>query len=212
MQEYWDKRFAEIEMMWGHEPADSALYAMGYFKTRKISKILIPGIGYGRNAAVFCENGFDVTGIEISGYAIEMAKNKPGLDIKIHHGSVTEMPFDNELYDGIYCYALLHLLNINERRRFLENCYRQLAPGGVMIFVVVSKKAVIYGKGKKLSTERYQISPGLNVYFYDIESARKEFAKFGPDEVVEFDEPIKFNKDEPPLKMILIRCSWNRRL
>ena len=71
---------------------------------------MIPGIGYGRNAKVFIDNGINVTGIEISKTAINLAR-KQRIDINIYHGSVTELPFDNKLYDGIFCYALIHLLN-----------------------------------------------------------------------------------------------------
>jgi hypothetical protein len=37
---------------------------------------LIPGVGYGRIANVFLQHGLAATGIEISGYAISMAKNE----------------------------------------------------------------------------------------------------------------------------------------
>ena len=50
------------------------------------------------------------------------------------------MPFDNKLYDGIFSHALLHLLNEQEREKFIEDCYNQLKPGGYMIFTTVSKK------------------------------------------------------------------------
>jgi len=91
------------------------------FKSEGIKNILIPGIGYGRNAKVFFDAGMDITGIEISKSAIVLA-GQNGLNFMIHHGSVTAMPFDDKLYDGIFCYALLHLLNKYERRKFLLDC------------------------------------------------------------------------------------------
>ena len=94
-----------------------------------------------------------------------MAKRTNGLDIKIHQGSLIEMPFDTKTYDGIFCYALIHLLNKNERKKFLEDCFRQLKPNGYMIFTVVSKKASMFGSGKYLSKDRFKIMNGLNVFF-----------------------------------------------
>ena len=85
-----------------------------FFLEKKVKDIFIPGIGYGRNAKVFIDNGINVTGIEISKTAINLARQN-----NIYHGSVTEMPFDNKLYDGIFCYALIHLLNSNERKKFI---------------------------------------------------------------------------------------------
>ncbi|WP_406600937.1 class I SAM-dependent methyltransferase [Mangrovimonas aestuarii] len=38
-----------------------------------------------------------------------------GNHINVYCGSVVDMPFDDKPYDGIFCYALIHLLNENER-------------------------------------------------------------------------------------------------
>ncbi len=83
--------------------------------------------------------GFDVTGIEVSKTAINLAKKHCGNDLKIHHGNVKNMPFDRELYDGIYCYSLIHLLNKPERKKLIKDGYNQLNQNGYMVFVSVSK-------------------------------------------------------------------------
>ena len=57
------------------------------------------------------------------------------------------MPFDNTIYDAVFCYALIHLLNYHERRKFIKDCYNQLKPNGYMIFTVVSTKATMFGNG-----------------------------------------------------------------
>lgn len=56
------------------------------------------------------------------------------------------MPYGKSLYDGIFCYALLHLLNQNDRRQFLKKCFDQLQPGGMMVFIVASKENKLYGQ------------------------------------------------------------------
>jgi len=86
--------------MWKSEPADSAIFALQLFKSERINRILIPGFGYGRNAKLFIDNGLRVSGIEISGSAIKLARLS-GIECTIHHGSVTSMPFDNEEYEGV---------------------------------------------------------------------------------------------------------------
>lgn len=205
MTEYWESRFKEEGTMWKFEPSDSAIIAMDLFKSNKIENILIPGFGYGRNAKLFYDFGFKLTGIEISKSAIDLARTN-GLDCKIHHGSVTSMPFDNEQYGGIFCYALIHLLNKAERRIFLESCYNQLKTGGLMIFTVVSKQANMYGKGKQLSKDRFEISKGLNVYFYDSNSVKREFSDFGLTETKVIEEPIKHMIGQESLKCKIVIC------
>lgn len=206
MTEYWESNYKEMLTLWGFEPSDSAILSKDFLLDKKAKEILIPGIGYGRNAKIFSDNGFKVTGIEISKTAINLAKSQTGLDFKIHHGSVTEMPFDKDNYDAIFCYALIHLLNYPERKKFIKDCFNQLKPNGYMIFTVASKKMSIYGNGKRLSKDRFEIMNGLSVFFYDTESVKREFEKYGLFEFSEIDEPIKHMEKEPPLKLLLIKC------
>jgi len=191
--------------MWKFEPSDSAVAAMNLFKSNSIRKILIPGCGYGRNTKIFYNNGFEITGIEISKSAIEIAKEN-GLNCKFHHGSVASMPFDNDQYEGIFCYALIHLLNRTERRAFLESCYNQLKVGGLMFFVIASKAMSLYGSGRFLSKDRYEISKGLKVFFYDQDSTIKEFSDFGIVEFKEIEEPVKYMVGQEPIKLIQVIC------
>jgi len=206
MKEFWETKFSEIQTMWGIEPTDSALHTKDFFLKQKIDDILIPGVGYGRNAKIFIDNGIKVTGIEISKRAIELSKKICGLDFKTYHGSVTQMPFENHKYQGIYCYALIHLLNKTERKQFILNCHNQLINNGYMIFIAVSTKANMYGKGRKLSKNRYKIDNGLNVYFYTMESATEEFKNYGLIDIKEIDEPIKHMENEQPIKFLMITC------
>lgn len=206
MEEFWESKFKKIQTMWGLEPSDSAIKACNLFKEKQIHDILIPGVGYGRNAKIFIDSGIKVTGIEISESAIKLARETCKLDFCIHHGSVTQMPFDNKQYEGVFCYALIHLLNKFERKRFIRNCFNQLLPNGYMVFVAVSKKASMFGNGRQLSKNRFEITKGLKVYFYDLESATEEFKDYGIIDIQEFDEPIKHMDNEPPLKCMLITC------
>jgi 2-polyprenyl-3-methyl-5-hydroxy-6-metoxy-1,4-benzoquinol methylase len=191
-QEFWEAAFIDKQEMWGFEPSNSALATKDFFVEKAVKNILIPGIGYGRNAQVFKENGIAVTGIEISKTAIEMAKKHYGTDIIIHHGSVTDMPFDNHLYDGIFCYALIHLLDSNERQKLIRDCYNQLSKNGYMVFTVISKKAHTYGQGKYLSKDRYEMFGGVKMFFYDKESIQTEFEQAGLFEITEVFENYPF--------------------
>jgi 2-polyprenyl-3-methyl-5-hydroxy-6-metoxy-1,4-benzoquinol methylase len=139
MIDFWEHNFKEKQTMWGFEPAESAIKVKDFFVREKANEILIPGIGYGRNARIFLEKGIDVTGIEISETAIRLAQEN-NLGVTIYHGSVADMPFDSKLYSGIFSYALIHLLNSRERKKFISDCYNQLKCGGYMFFATISKK------------------------------------------------------------------------
>jgi len=192
MTEFWEANFIEKQEMWGFEPSHSAMLAKDLFVEKGVKNVLIPGIGYGRNAQVFRNGGMAVTGIEISKTAIEMARKHYGTDMVIQHGSVTDMPFDDKQYDGIFCYALIHLLDSAEREKLIRDCYHQLSDNGHMVFTAISKEAHTYGTGKFISTDRYEIFEGVKMYFYDIESIKTEFAQTGLFEITEIKESQPF--------------------
>ncbi|MHB1104745.1 MAG: class I SAM-dependent methyltransferase [Lutibacter sp.] len=179
MAEFWEEAFKKKQQMWGLAPANAALVSAEMFAEKGLKKILIPGIGYGRNAQPFLSKGMKVTGVEISETAIGLAENQYESTLKIHHGSVTDMPFDNNLYDGIFCHALIHLLNHTERIKLIADCYHQLAVNGIMVFTFITKEAQTYGHGKLISKDRYEQFGGVNMFFYDKTSIEKEFKKFG---------------------------------
>lgn len=178
--------------MWGFEPSPTAILTKDFFVEKAVKNVLIPGIGYGRNAEIFRDNGMEVTGIEISKTAIELASKHYGDGLKIFHGSVANMPFDKGHYDGIFCYSLIHLLDSNERRKLIRNCYNQLYQGGYMVFVAITKEAHTYGNGKFISKDRYEVFEGVNMFFYDRDSIRTEFGPAGLIEIQEVKENYPF--------------------
>ena len=175
--EFWEESFIEKQTMWGFEPTYAATLAKDLFLDNGVKKILIPGIGYGRNAKIFIENGIDVKGIEISQEAIKLARQN-GLAIEISHGSVDGMPYTEEKFDAIFCHALLHLLNEKERHHFIQACYDQLKPGGYLALTTVSNKAPMYGKGRELSPNYFEMPYGVNLYFYEEATIQKDFETY----------------------------------
>jgi hypothetical protein len=188
MNEFWEDAFQDKKMMWGEQPIALAIEAAEIFKQLGFRKILIPGFGYGRNAKPFYEKGFEITGIEISETAIQLAHTFLGREIRVFHGSVDDMPFNEDIYDGFFCHALIHLLDSAQRRKLISDCYCQLRDGGMMIFTAVTKHAVTYGVGEKLNTDRYRTKDGVDLYFYDQDSIQEEFGGFGLIEATEIDE------------------------
>lgn len=192
MTEFWEEAFKDKQEMWGLEPAKSTVLTKNFFVEQQIKSVLIPGIGYGRNARIFLDNGMTVTGIEISQTAIDLAKKHFGHEMTIHHGSVTEMPFDTKIYDGIYCYGLIYLLDKSERLKLIQDCYNQLADNGVMVFTAITKEAQTYGQGKQISKDRFEMFGGVQIFFYDKETIDEEFGMAGLFEVSEVSENYPF--------------------
>lgn len=190
--EFWESAFKEKQEMWGFEPSKSTVIVKDFFVMKGVKHILVPGIGYGRNAQIFKDSGMTVTGIEISETAIEMAHRHYGADMVIHHGSVTDMPFDDNKYDGIFCYALIHLLDSDERAKVIRDCYNQLCEDGYMVFTVISKAAHTYGQGTMIGQDRFEMFGGVKLFFYDSVAIQAEFGEVGLIEIAEVEENYPF--------------------
>ena len=202
MTEFWEEAFKDKQEMWGLEPAKSTALTKDFFVEHKLKNVLIPGIGYGRNTKIFIDNGMTVTGIEISQTAIDLAKKHFGNDLTIYHGSVTEMPFDNKLYDGIFCYGLIYLLDKDERKKLIQDCFKQLTENGFMVFTAITKNAQTYGQGTLVSKDQFEMFGGAKIFFYDKETIEEEFGYVGLFEVTEVIENYPFH---------LIKCRKGKK-
>lgn len=177
MQEYWNKRFLQEEKIWGEKPSKTAFLALKLFLKEKVNKILIPGAGYGRNSKLFSDNKFQVTGIEISQKACEIAKK---YDSNSHFikGNVLDIPFNEEKYDGIYCFNVLHLFLQKDRMLFLEKCLNKLKSGGFIFFAAMSEKDKSFGKGNNIEQNTFESKPGRPVHYFTKQDLIEHFKEF----------------------------------
>ncbi|TXR54092.1 class I SAM-dependent methyltransferase [Reinekea thalattae] len=178
-QEFWEQHFQEKQMMWGSEASQSVKPALRLFQERQLQTLLIPGFGYGRNAKAFADHGFDITGIEISRTAIDIAKKQWANAITVHQGDVSDMPFDANQYDGIFCYALLHLLTKAARKKFIDDCYQQLNNNGYMVFVTLATHTPTFAQGAKMDHNTYLSRHGVDLFYHDLETIEQEFSAYG---------------------------------
>ena len=130
-----------------------------------------------------------------------LAEKHFGKDLNIYHGSVTEMPFDNKLFDGIFCYGLIYLLDKDERKKLIQDCFSQLTENGCMVFTAITKDAQTYGQGTQISKDRFEMFGGVKIFFYDKETLQEEFGNVGLLEVTEVTENYPFH---------LIKCRKTR--
>lgn len=177
MKEYWQKRYFKDGKIWGDEPSKTTKHALKLFQERKIITLLVPGVGYGRNSKLFSDNNFDVVGIEISEDAFDKSKNHDP-NTKFILGNVLDMPFDNESYDAIYCFNVLHLFLQNERILFLKKCDSQLNTNGFVYFVVFSEKEKSYGKGKEIEEDTFESKSGRPVHYFSEDDLLEHFEDF----------------------------------
>lgn len=175
--EYWDRRFLDGGTIWGDTPSKTANHALELFTRYKLKKILVPGAGYGRNTKLFTDANLEVTGIEISESALNIAKSfNP--KTQFFQGSVLDMPFDDEKYDGIYSCNVLHLFLKDDRISFLRKCFKQLRTKGFVYFVVFSDKERSFGKGKRIEENTYESKPWRPTHYFTEIDLKEHFKEY----------------------------------
>jgi SAM-dependent methyltransferase len=180
-KDYWNKRFQNEGYVWGTSPSQTAKYAVEIFRKNGVHKVLVPGSGYGRNTKLFSESGFDVTGIEISDAASQMAREYDP-QTKTYNSSVIDMSFFNHQYDAVYCYNVLHLFREKERFLCLKECADKVKEGGLLFFTVFSEKEPSFGKGQEVEKNTFESRPGRPVHYFTEAELRHYFECF---EIVE---------------------------
>ncbi len=182
--EYWEKRFLDGGKIWGEKPSKTAVYALELFKRYDLNKILVPGAGYGRNTKLFTDANLNVVGIEVSESAIDIAK-KFNPKTQFFQGSVLDMPFDDEKYDGIYSCNVLHLFLKDDRISLLKKCNKQLSAKGFAFFVVFSDSESSFGKGKRVEENTYESKPWRPVHYFTENDLKEHFKEFSVKETGE---------------------------
>ncbi|MDV3426406.1 MAG: SAM-dependent methyltransferase, partial [Bacillota bacterium] len=70
----------------------------------------------------------------------------------------------------------------------------------------ISKEAPMYGKGKQLGKDYFETKYGVKMFFYDDDSIKQEFEKYGLIEISEIVEPHKNMENKPSFKFIMVKC------
>jgi len=174
---YWNKRFQNEGHVWGAEPSPTAEYAIGVFRQNGVRKVLVPGSGYGRNTRLFREAGFDVSGLEISDTACEMARTFDP-QTKLYNGSVLDMSNIPGAYDAIYCYNVLHLFREKGRLLCLKECAGKVKNNGLLYFTVFSDKEASFGRGQEVEKNTFESRPGRPVHYFTEDELRRYFKDF----------------------------------
>ena len=179
-RQYWNERFDRESYVWGKKPSKSAVLARKLFSEQNVQKILIPGVGYGRNAKIFTDNGFTVTGIEISDNACRLAEDFDP-KTKIIKGDILSLgdrgfpSLRQGSFDAIYCFNVLHLFKKEDRKKFLQQCSQLLGKSGYLFFVVFSEQESSFGCGQQVEKNTFISKPGRPVHYFTHRDLREHF-------------------------------------
>ena len=151
VREYWNKKPYEFEVAesppgtidFFREIKSYRYNKIGYLKNvidfnrYNGKKVLEVGCGFGTDLVCFARGGAIVTGVDISDFAVEMARKN--LEIRDIKGEVLQMNgeelnFKENSFDAVY--ALTPLSYTPDPKKMVEEMHRVLKPGGEACLVV----------------------------------------------------------------------------
>lgn len=142
--EAYEERYKKIHekgLLWfSDEPTPELIDWIKYFKIPKSNGICEVGCGEGRDSLYLAEQGYEVTGIDISNEAIKKCKElaekkKVNINWIVSDALNLKDKIDRQ-FDWIYSIGTLHMLVEQEdRKKFLESIYSILKPQGSFLLI-----------------------------------------------------------------------------
>ena len=105
-------------------------------------RVLEVGCGAGVDLARFAKGGADVTGVDIAGSAIDLARanfEQQGLRGDFRVANAEALPFPDDSFDLVYAHGVVQYTA--DPQRLIDECRRVLKPGGEAIFQVYNRRS-----------------------------------------------------------------------
>lgn len=131
----WDDVFRAKE--WGKYPPEELVRFVGrnYFNVpnRKAVRFLEIGCGAGANLLFLAQEGFDSTGLDGSGLALERANQRlseRNLQAALDQGDAMCLPYDDNSFDCVIDVECVYANVLADSRTMINEAHRVLKPGG----------------------------------------------------------------------------------
>jgi len=172
------RKLSPEEIPWNIETPPDILVELLESGTVKPCKAVDLGCGIGHYAIYLAQRGFEVTGIDISSTAINLAQEKAEKEratckfiVADVLGNLDEV---KDSYDFAYDWSLLHHVYPEKRNIYIANVNKILKSGGHYLSVCFSEKDLLFGGSGK-----YRETPlGTVLYFSSEEELKELFSRF----------------------------------
>src|ERR1035437_2100578 len=138
-QQYWNDAYRDGVFLsqWDYDfPSQELVGALSVLQLPTGSVALDLGCGGGRDAIYLAQNGFIVTGIDVSSAAIEVATRRAqesGASVTWLVGDVLDLPFTNQAFDLVTDRACFHHIADSDRPGYVQEVSKILKPGGFLV-------------------------------------------------------------------------------
>ncbi len=163
------------------------------FKKMGYKRILDIGSGYGKHSIYLSENDFSVTSIDINIQAIEWVReyiDRKGIsNINLIQANINDLPFKNDIFDGIICSSVIHHQNLEGIKNSISEIYRVLKKDGHILIDFMSLNDDSFGLGKEGEKNTFigsrEGEEDIPHYYTDIDELKELFKDFRDIKVLE---------------------------
>ena len=137
--EYWNRIYQDEEQpgwdMDGATPLVAELMALALpLGLRPGCELVVPGCGYGHDAAALAQKGFQVTGLDFAPLAIAGARARYGEAVVWSQADWFTTPLGP--WDAIFDHTCFVAMDPDRRPAYVATCAQHLRPGGFWLAVL----------------------------------------------------------------------------
>jgi ubiquinone/menaquinone biosynthesis C-methylase UbiE len=129
------------------------------FKKRDYEKILDLGCGTGKHSIFLAREGFEVYATDMSRTGIDIAKKKAkslGLrNIHFKQHDMMRVPFERNFFDAAICIWTIYHGTLDSIQETINEIYRVLKPGGIVLTDFLTVKDRTYGLGREIEKNTF---------------------------------------------------------
>ena len=155
LKEYWEKStpmsFIEEDFSYAEKrefrySLQDYMHEVFHFDKYKNKRVLDLGCGSGIDSVEFARNGALVISVDFTDRAIMLTEKlfkENRLSGKVVKADILNLPFDNDTFDLVYSFGVLH--HIPDIERALSEISRVLKPHGELSIMLYNKDSILYG-------------------------------------------------------------------
>jgi ubiquinone/menaquinone biosynthesis C-methylase UbiE len=138
--------------------------AVPVLKKHRVKRVLDLGCGAGRHSILLAHSGFEVVGIDISKYALKMARRwvqeEKLENVALIRATMTNVPLNDSCLDAVVTVSVLHHALKKDILKSLGEVHRILGKSGWFVANLASVHDPRYGTGRKLEKDTFLILEG----------------------------------------------------
>jgi tellurite methyltransferase len=152
--EAWEQRWTDegIRRDW-ITPEALVIESVPFLRKRGVRAVLDIGCGLGRHALYLAQQGFDVTGVDLSEAGLDIARDAAaaaGVAIDYRIADFTNLPASDGSIDLAVAWNVIYHGDEEIARTALQEIRRVLKPDGLFLGTMISKRHERYGVGVEI--------------------------------------------------------------